>query len=140
MATWHRVRKSIARPIQTGGRSVRQLFEIATQVQPPKGVWENFFGLHPLAAKLPILTLVNEGSASKIEVKRKVVKHHHTCTIEIADAGPPLPAILQMRRIGHDKYAYIVHRPTDPSFATVNHLVRTLPNPFWQPGRRWVLV
>lgn len=117
---------------QGGGRE--------TQVQPPKGVWETFFGLYSPTAKLPVLTLINETAKGKVEVKRRVVKHHHTYTLEITDAGLPRPAVLQMRRIAHDKYAYIVHRPTDPTFVTINYLVTTLHNPFWQPGRRWVLV
>ena len=117
---------------QGGGRE--------TQVQPPKGVWETFFGLYPPTAKLPTFTLINEKARPRVEVKRRVVKHHHTYTLEITDAALPRPAVLQMRRIAHNKYVYIVHRPTDPTFVTIDHLVRTLHNPFWQPGRRWVLV
>jgi hypothetical protein len=111
-----------------------------TQVQPPKDVWTNFFGISPASGKLPLISLVNEKVSPPVEIKRQVVKHHHTYTIEITDAVLPRPAILQMRRLGQNKYGYIVHRPSDPAFPTVRHLVDTLPNPLWQPGRRWVLI
>ena len=111
-----------------------------TQVQPPKDVWASFFGIPPGTSPLPRLSLINEKVTPSVQIKRNVVKHHHTYTIEIADAAMPRPAILQMRQLGLNKYGYIVHRPSDPTFATVNHLVKTLPNPLWQPGRRWVLI
>jgi hypothetical protein len=117
---------------QGGGRE--------TQVQPPRGVWENFFGLRSLTGQLPTFSLINERANPNVIVNRKVVRHHHTYTIEITGAGQPLPAILQMRRIGHNKYSYVVHRPGDPTFGNINNQVRSLHNPFWQPGRRWVMV
>ena len=79
---------------QGGGRE--------SQVQPPKGVWETFFGIHNPSTKLPTLTLINEKVIPHSKIQRKVVKHHHTYTIEIADAGLPRPAILQMRKVGQD--------------------------------------
>lgn len=110
----------------------------ASQVQPPKSVWETFFGLNHPVTKLPTLTLINEKtSASEV---RPVVKHHHTYTIEISDADLPRPAILQMRRLGTNKYSYFVHRPGDPKFSDFGHLVKTLHNPFWDSGRRWILI
>jgi hypothetical protein len=111
-----------------------------TQVQPPKDVWINFFGIAPGTGALPLLTLINEKTTPSTAIKRQVVKHHHTYTIEIKDATLPRPAILQMRRLGQNKYGYIVHRPSDVEFKKINHLVQTLPNPLWQPGRRWALV
>lgn len=117
---------------QGGGRE--------SQVQPPKGVWETFFGLHHPAIKLPTLTLVNEKVIPNQKIERKVVKHHHTYTIEIADAVMPRPAILQMRKIGPLKYTYIVHRPGEGKFAQVQRLIKTIHNPFWDSGRLWVLM
>jgi hypothetical protein len=117
---------------QGGGRE--------SQVQPPKGVWETFFGLHHPTIKLPTLTLINEKVIPNIKHERKIVKHHHTYTIEIADAVLPRPAILHIRKIGLHKYAYIVHRPGEQKFAQVEHLVKTMHNPFWDSGRSWVLV
>lgn len=112
-----------------------------TQVQPPKDVWKAFFQLPwPPIGKLPLISLVNEKVTPNVETKRPVVRHHHTYTVEIADAGLPRPAILQMRRLGKNKYGYIVHRPSDSTFANLDYLVKTLPNPFWKPGRLWVLL
>jgi hypothetical protein len=111
-----------------------------TQVQPPKDVWTNFFGISPWKGELPRITLVNEKVIPNTEMKRYVVRHHHTYTIEIADAALPRPAILQVRRLGQRRYGYLVHRPSDSTFANIDHLVRTVPNPMWQSGRRWVLV
>ncbi len=110
----------------------------ASQVQPPRSVWETFFGLKYSATTLRTITLINEKTlATEI---RPVVKHDHTYTIEISDADLPRPAILQMRRVGPNMYSYVVHRPGDPKFADVSHLVKTLHNPFWDTGRRWILM
>lgn len=110
----------------------------ASQVQPPKSVWAAFFGLTYPANSPPTITLVNEKTMTP-EI-RPVVKHHHTYTIEISDADMPRPAILQMRRLNVNKYSYIVHRPNDQTFSGLNHLVKTLYNPFWSSGRKWVLI
>jgi hypothetical protein len=110
----------------------------ASQVQPPRSVWETFFGLKHPATKLPTLTLINEKTS--VTEFRPVVKHHHTYTIEISDANLPRPAILEMRRLAPHKYSYVVHRPADTRFADMNRNVRTLHNPFWDSGRRWVLM
>lgn len=117
---------------QGGGRE--------TQVQPPKPVWETYFGIKVGIENLPILTLIDESGGKKVIVKRSVIKHHHNYTIELASAGLPRPAILQLRRIGHNKYAYRVHRPIHPTFASLNALLQTLHNPLRQSGRRWVLI
>lgn len=110
----------------------------ASQVQPPKRVWETFFGLKHPTAKLSTITLINEKTAAP-EV-RPVVKHDHTYTIEISDADMPRPAILQMRRLAPNKYSYIVHRPADAKFTDIDRIVKTLHNPFLGSGRRWVLI
>jgi hypothetical protein len=112
----------------------------ATQVQPPKGVWEHYFGLKVGHDVLPKLSLINESAPSAIKVKRDVVKHHHNYTIELPGTELPRPAILQMRRVGHNKYSYRVHRSGDATFRSINALVQTLRNPLWQSGRRWILV
>jgi len=110
----------------------------ASQVQPPKSVWATFFGLTYPAENPPTITLINEKTL--VPETRPVVKHHHTYTIEISDADMPRPAILQMRRLDTNKYSYLVHRPNDPKFPDVSHLLKTLHNPFWSSGRRWVLI
>jgi hypothetical protein len=111
-----------------------------TQVQPPKAVWEHYFQIKVGLEKLPMLSLINESVHPLVPVKRHVIKHHHNYTIELPGTELPRPAILQMRRIGHNKYSYRVHRPADSTFGKVNKSVQTLPNPLWEPGRRWVLV
>jgi hypothetical protein len=118
--------------------TLEQGHDRASQVQPPKGVWETFFGLTPTSTKLPTFTLVNAKTLAT--ETRPVVKHHHTYTIEIADADLPRPAILEMRRLGSNSYSYCVHRPPDSRFSFISHLVGTLHNPFWDSGRRWVLI
>ncbi|BCA10816.1 hypothetical protein BRDID11004_60360 [Bradyrhizobium diazoefficiens] len=118
--------------------TLEQGVDRASQVQPPKSVWESFFGLKHPTATLPTITLVNERTL--VPEIRPVVKHHHTYTIEISDADLPRPAILQVRRLGPNKYSYVVHRPADAKFSDIRRIVRTLHNPFWVSGRRWVLV
>lgn len=118
--------------------TLEQGLDRASQVQPPRSVWESFFGLKHPTTNLPTITLINEKTL--VPEIRPVVKHHHTYTIEISDADLPRPAILQMRRLGPNKYSYVVHRPADARFADVNRIVRTLHNPFWVSGRRWVLI
>jgi hypothetical protein len=111
-----------------------------TQVQPPKAVWQHYFGIHPGQATLPQLSLVNELAHPALPVVRRVVKHHHNYTIELTEAELPRPAILQMRRVGRNQYRYRIHRPQDNTFASIKALVDTLPNPLWDSGRRWVLI
>jgi hypothetical protein len=111
-----------------------------TQVQPPKSVWEHFFGLKVGIEKLPILTVINESSSPAQEARHHVVRHHHNYTIELAGAELPRPAILQMRRLSRNKYSYLVHRPTDKNFASIDAHLRTLRNPLRQSGRRWLLI
>ena len=118
--------------------TLEQGLDRASQVQPPKGVWETFFGLKHPTTNPPKITLINEKTL--VPETRPVVKHHHTYTIEISGADLPRPAILQMRRLGPNKYSYVVHRPADPKFADINRIVRTVHNPFWHSGRRWVLL
>lgn len=117
---------------QGGGRE--------SKVQPPKSVWENYFGFKLGSGILPTLTLVSEGPTPHVQTQRQVVKHHHIYTIEIPHAGLPRPAILSMRRLGPNRYAYRVYRPGDLVFANLQQVVKTALNPLWQSGRRWVLI
>jgi PLD-like domain len=118
--------------------TLEQGVDRATQVQPPKSVWDKFFGVSHPTNTLPTLTLINE--RTNVPEVRPVVKHHHTYTIEISDADMPRPAIIQFRPAGTNKYTYLVHRPGDPKFFTVRNFLSTLYNPFWTSGRRWVLI
>lgn len=111
-----------------------------TQVQPPMGVWINYFGLKTDAEKLPTFSLINESHHSHTQTERDVVKHHHNFTIELPGTELPRPAILQMRRIAKNKYSYRVHRPSDSTYGAIRERVLTVHNPLWSPGRRWVLV
>jgi hypothetical protein len=117
---------------QGGGRE--------SQVQPPKAVWETFFGIKFPTASLPTITLINDKGSLKEIFKRKVVKHHHTYTIELADAGLPRPAILRMRRVGHHRYLYSIHRPGDTKYPQLRYHLENMPNPFWDSGRSWALI
>lgn len=117
---------------QGGGR--------ATQVQPPAVVWSQYFGIdvHVRAQPAPLLTLVNELTSSA--ERRQVVYHGHVCTIEIGGAGPPLPAILRMKRVTQRKYKYSVFRPGDSEFDRLRSNLDLRPNPEWTHGRRWLVV
>lgn len=117
---------------QGGGRE--------TQVQPPRPVWEHFFGMKFEDDELPLLTLLNESDGTSSVAARHVVKHHHNFTIELPGAGLPRPAILQMRRLGHRKFSYRVHRPKDRSFARIDGLVTNVYNPLRHSGRLWILI
>jgi len=117
---------------QGGGRE--------TQVQPPIAVWESYFRLSRNRERLPTLSLVNESVTPPAVQSRPVVKHHHNYTIELPGTDLPRPAILEMRRMGQNGYSYRVHRPKDLTFRRVNKLIQTLPNPLWEPGRKWVVI
>jgi hypothetical protein len=117
---------------QGGGRE--------TQVQPPKAVWNNYFGIKVGVERLPVLTLINESAHPSLEVKRPVIEHDHNYTIELVGAELPRPAILRMRRMGHNRYSYRVHRPTDSTFTNLDTLLQTLHNPLRQSGRLWVMI
>ncbi len=117
---------------QGGGR--------VTQVQPPRAVWESYFRIRVGLERLPVLSFVNASVHPLVEMKRYVIKHHHNYTVELPGTELPRPAILQVRRVGRNKYTYSVHRPAHRTFVTMNKLVHSLRNPLWQSGRRWVLV
>lgn len=111
-----------------------------TQVQPPKAVWEHYFGIKVGREKLPTFTLLNESADPMIETRRDVVKHHHNYTIEIAGAESPRPAILKMRRVARNIYSYSVHRPMHDTFVILQSLLETMPNPLRNSGRLWILI
>jgi len=117
---------------QGGGRE--------TQVQPPIGVWESYFGLSGGRERLPKLSFINESVTPVTVVKRSVVKHHHNYTIELPGTELPRPAILEMRRVDDNMYSYRVHRPKDARFGKLATLLQTLPNALWEGGRKWVIV
>jgi len=110
----------------------------ATQVQPPRAVWENYLGVDWLSPPFPILTLTNE--ATGITVQRHIVEHDHNMTIEIAGAELPRPAILQLRRIEEHNYSYKVHRPGTNNFSVLQGLLNNIQNPLRTHGRDWLLI
>lgn len=112
-----------------------------TQVQPPKGVWAEYFGLDssgPPPSKA--LTLRNGKDPSARRERRPIVSHHHVWTLEIGDAGPPRPAILALKRHSASSYTYYVYRPTDPQFKKLEHLLAHIRNPHYRSGRRWIVI
>lgn len=112
-----------------------------TQVQPPKGVWVEYFGLDtksPPPSKS--LTLRNGKDPSAIRKRRPIVSHHHVWTLEIGDAGPPRPAILMLKRDSASSYTYYVYRPADPQFKKLRHLLDITRNPHYRSGRRWIVI
>ena len=115
---------------QGGGRE--------SQVQPPSEVWEQFFGVRVSASIRPTFRIQNMNVHSPPE-QRKVVKHHHNLTLEIADAKPPRPAILRMRRTGHNAFVYWVYRPRSRAYQHCNWLLNTLGSN-GPSGRRWIII
>lgn len=111
-----------------------------SQVQPPRSVWEQYFGLDWNSATLPSLVLRDESDPSSGKIKRQIVRHDHNLTLEINGAGPPRPAILQMRKHGKNEYGYWVIRPHHPDFADVGRLLHNAPNPHWTSGRNWIVI
>jgi hypothetical protein len=117
---------------QGGGRE--------TQVQPPKGVWESYFGIRTESKRLPMLSFVDSSGAHRSTIRRRVVRHHHNLTIELPGTELPRPAILQVRRLGTNRYSYRVFRPQERAYADLKKLVTSFPNRLWDSGRRWVLL
>jgi hypothetical protein len=109
-----------------------------SQVQPPSEVWEQFFGVRVNANLRPAFRLQNMRVRSNPE-QRKVVKHHHNLTIEVGDAKRPRPAILRMRRTGHNAFDYWVYRPSSEAYRHCNWMLTNLAiNP--SQGRRWLII
>jgi hypothetical protein len=115
---------------QGGGRE--------SQVQPPAEVWEQFFGVRVDATNRPTYRLQNMSTPSDPE-QRKVVRHHHNLTLEIADARLPRPAILRMRHTGHNAFDYWVYRPSSKIYRHCDWLLANLGQQA-SGGRRWVII
>jgi protease II len=113
---------------QGGGRE--------TQVQPPSGVWEQFFGVRINAAR-PTFRLVRADKNSIEPEQRKVVKHHHNLTIEISGAVLPRPAILRMRKTGQNSFEYWIYRPPSKAYSHCDWILHNLAVPY--PDRRWIV-
>jgi hypothetical protein len=108
-----------------------------TQVQPPRAVWQRYFGVD-LQNPLP-LSVRNERAGGPYE-PRPVVRHHHVWTIEIPEADVPRPAIIRFRRTGRRRYAYSVFTPGDPEYPALERLLTTSYNPWRTKAqeRRWL--
>ena len=109
-----------------------------SQVQPPSGVWEQFFGVRVSSMVRPTFRLQNMSVPSDPE-QRKVVKHHHNLTIEIGAAKPPRPAILRMRRTGYNSFEYWVYRPSSRAYSHCDWLLKNLAEDT-SSGRRWIVI
>lgn len=108
-----------------------------SQVQPPLEVWEQFFEFRENASLRPTFRLKDSLNDLPPE-QRKVVKHHHNFTIEIGDAKPPRPAILRMRRIGHNSFEYWVHRPKSKEFRHCDWMLNSMGEQ--AADRRWLVI
>ena len=134
------IHQILARP--RGRRLVMQLTleqgpDRMTQVQPPRAVWERYFGIDledPTA-----LAVRNERAPGGYEA-RPIVRHHHVWTIEIPEADVPRPAIIRFQRTGRRRYAYSVVTPADAEYRALDRLLRTSHNP-WRTKpqeRKWL--
>ena len=108
-----------------------------TQVQPPRAVWERYFGVD-LENPIP-LAVRNERGVGGYEA-RPVVRHHHVWTIEIPEADVPRPAIIRFRRTGRRRYVYCVFTRADPEYRALDRLLATSYNPWRTKAqeRRWL--
>jgi hypothetical protein len=110
------------------------------QVQPPKNVWAQYFGidLDEDPGGLPELVLQDRKHPSSAPEHRPVVYHDHNWTVEVGDAGMPRPAIVRMVRVAPDTYDYWVYRSEDSEYAHVDWILENIANPHRTHGRRWV--
>ncbi|MCH8040856.1 MAG: hypothetical protein IH977_11020 [Nitrospinae bacterium] len=115
---------------QGGGRE--------SQVQPPSEVWEQFFGVRVTTTVRPTFRLQNMKVRTDPE-QRKVVKHHHNLTLEIGDAKLPRPAILRMRRTGHNAFEYWVYRPQSQGYQHCDWVLANLAEDV-ASERRWIVI
>ena len=119
---------------QGGGRE--------SQVQPPKNVWVQYFGidLDNDPDDLPELVVQDRKHPPSDPEHRRIVYHDHNWTLEFGDAGMPRPAILRMVRVAPNSYNYWVYRDGDPEYNHVNWILDNIPNPQRIRGRRWVSI
>lgn len=119
---------------QGGGRK--------SQVQPPKAVWQHYFGIieSDLPQQIDLMNMTAEPAQE--EPARPVSLKHHVMTIELAGADCPRPAIVRFRRTGQNKYSYWVYRPdAQPTeFGHYEWLLNNTPNPLRTKGRHWVVI
>lgn len=112
----------------------------AKQVQPPKPVWEAYFGVAIDQATYPQLTLTNTGVHPPQVAPGTISKHDHNLTIEIPGAELPRPALLELRKVGTNAFTYTVHRPGGHRYSYFSKLLKTVGNPLWTSGRRWLII
>ena len=110
-----------------------------TQVQPPRAVWEHYFGIDFDAAQLPRLRLTNKGPQPAGPAPGTISRHDHNLTVEIPGAEMPRPALLELRKTGRHSYVYEVHR-AGADFERFRQLLETRSNPLWTHGRRWLII
>ena len=110
-----------------------------TQVQPPRPVWETYFGVDLDADVFPRLRLSNIGPPAPGGATGVISKHHHNFTIELPGAEMPRPAILEVRKVGPRAFDYQVHR-AGPDFERMRALLQSRANPLWRSGRKWLIV
>lgn len=103
------------------------------QVQPPSGAWSSFFGVNIDDEEVPVLRLRNVRTGGVID--RKVVRHTLVMTLDIPEAVPG--AILEMWKVGPDRYDYRVILPSDRAFSALDQALTTTPNPLRRSGRLW---
>ena len=105
------------------------------QVQPSLSAWAGFFGVEMDDADVPTLRLRNVDTGDVID--RKVVRHKVVITVDIPEAVPG--NLLEVWRVGLNRYDYRVVHPTDAAFKELNTELTTTPNPVWKSGRLWIL-
>ena len=110
-----------------------------TQVQPPRPVWEAYFGIDFTADALPRLRLSNIGPAAAGVATGVISKHDHNLTVELPGAEMPRPAILEVRKIGRRTFDYQIHR-VGVDFERIQKLLQMRANPLWTSGRKWLIV
>lgn len=112
-----------------------------TQVQPPLGVWQQYFGIpvSSTAAWRRVLRFKNRRAAGATEV-RPISSHDHNWTIELRGAKPPRPAILVLKRTGKSSFDYWVYRPRDVEFDHCVWILSIARNPYRRKGRLWIVI
>jgi len=110
-----------------------------TQVQPPRPVWETYFGIDFTTTSFPRLRLSNIGPPTTGVATGVISKHHHNLTLELPGAEMPRPAILEVRKVGPRTFDYQVHR-TGAVFDRMRALLQARSNPLWTSGRKWLII
>lgn len=109
-----------------------------TQVQPPRAIWERYFGVN--LGNPGTLRVRNERGVQGYR-HRSIVRHHHVWTLEIPEADVERPALMRFRRTGPRRYSYAVLTPQDRAFGAVDRLLETAENPWRRKPqeRRWLV-